>query len=349
MVKIPLRRDFLLASSYIFCVLLLLVGPLIAFGQSATGLSVVTPRMRVIVDNDLSGDPDGLFQLAHLLMSPSVEIRGIIGSHLKVGDGFDPSKTQADNAAKKARELLQVMDIKRTIPVFAGSNTAMINDSTPVKNEAVNFIIQEALRADTKLPLYIVCGAGLTEIASAVLTNPAITDKLTLIWIGGPEYSDLALPPPGYSDPEYNLNIDMSAAKVIFNQSAIPLWQVPRNVYRQCLLPYSQLLVKVKPRGKTGNYLSSVLENLMTRIQRFINIGETYILGDSPLVLLTALQSSFEPDPSSSHYVVRQAPIINRIGAYAVNHKGRAIRVYTHLDTNLMFTDFFAKLELMNP
>jgi len=333
----------------LFALLFFLLKSGLSISQPTSSNALVTPRMRVIVDNDLSGDPDGLFQLAHLLLSPSVEIRAIIGSHLKVGDGFDPSKAQADNAAKKAREILQVMGIKSTIPVFAGSNTAMLNDSTPVKNEAVNFIIQEALRTDTKLPLYVVCGAGLTEIASAVLTNPQITGKITLIWIGGPEYTDLALPPPGYSNPEYNLNIDISAARVIFNQSTIPLWQVPRNAYRQCLISYSQLLVKVKPRGKVGTYLSGTLETLMTRIQRFINIGETYILGDSPLVLLTALQSSFEPDPSSSDYVIKQAPAINRVGSYEHNHKGRSIRVYTYLDTSLMFNDFFAKLELMNP
>lgn len=333
----------------LFTLLLFLLKPAPSISQPTGSNALVTPRMRVIVDNDFSGDPDGLFQLAHLLLSPSVDIRAIIGSHLKVGDGFDPSKTQADNAAKKAREVLQVMGIKSTIPVFAGSNTAMPNDSTPVKDEAINFIIQEALRTDTKLPLYVVCGAGLTEIASAVLTNPQIAGKITLVWIGGPEYTDLALPPPGYSNPEYNLNIDISAARVIFNQSTIALWQVPRNVYRQCLLSYSQLLTKVKPRGKTGAYLSGTLETLMARIQRFINIGETYILGDSPLVLLTALQSSFEPDPSSSDYAIKQAPLINRAGAYEHNHKGRSIRVYTHIDTNLMFNDFFAKLELMNP
>ncbi|WP_420147969.1 nucleoside hydrolase [Spirosoma sp.] len=328
--------------------LLSLITSFTSFGQSK-GLAGVEPRMRVIVDNDFSGDPDGLFQLAHLLMSPSVEIRAIIGSHLRVKDGFDPSATQADNAAKKAREVLQTMNLTKTIPVFAGSNVAMVNDSTPVKNEAVNFIIQEALRTDTKLPLYVVCGAGLTEIASAALSNPQIADKLTLIWIGGPEYNELALPPPGYSEIEYNLNIDQAAARVVFNRSALRLWQVPRNVYRQCLLSYAQLLTKVKPRGKTGAYLSGTLETLMTRIQKFINIGETYVLGDSPLVLLTALQSSFEPDPSSSQYVVRQAPRINQAGTYAHNHAGRPIRVYTQLDVNLMFADFFAKLELMNP
>lgn len=309
----------------------------------------MTPRMRVIVDNDFSGDPDGLFQLAHLLLSPSVEIRAIIGSHLKANDGFDNSKTQAENAAKKAKELVAVMGITKNIPIIAGSNTAMQNDSTPVKSEAVNSIIKEALRTDTKLPLYILCGAGLTEVASAVLTEPQIRDKCTLLWIGGPEYIDLAIPPPNYSTPEYNLNIDIAAARAIFNRSAIPLWQMPRNIYRQALLSYAQLLVKIKPQGKVGSYLSNVLEDLMTRLQKYgLNIGETYILGDSPLVLLTALQSSFEADPSSSDYVIKMAPLINTYGAYEFNHNGRNIRVYTKLDTRLLFDDFFAKLELAN-
>ncbi|MEA5258654.1 nucleoside hydrolase [Arcicella aquatica] len=339
----------MLKKHMLLLLMLVLIGPVTLFSQNISNNNTVIPRMRVIVDNDFSGDPDGLFQLAHLLLSPSVEIRGIIGSHLSVNDGFDPSKTQADNAANKAKELLQVMAIKNNIPVFAGSNTAMVNDSTPVKSEAVNFIIQEALRTDTKLPLYVLCGAGLTEIASAVLTNPQIANKLTLIWIGGPEYNDLALPPPNFSTPEYNLKIDISAGAVVFNKSNIALWQIPRNAYRQCIVSYSQLLVKVKPTGKVGNYLTTVLENLMKRIQPYYNLGETYVLGDSPLVLLTALQSSFEADPSSSSYVVKLAPKINKFGAYEYNHKGRPIRVYNHLDTHLMFEDFFAKLALMNP
>ena len=233
--------------------------------------------------------------------------------------------------------------------MLAGSNTGMLNDSTPVKSEAVNFIIKEALRTDTKLPLYILSGPGLTEIASAVLTEPQIADKLTLVWIGGPEYNDLALPPPNYSSPEYNLNIDIPAARVIFNKSEIPLWQVPRNAYRQTLLPYSQLQLKVKPKGNVGSYLTNAIESLMIRLEEYgLNIGETYVMGDSPLVLLTALQTSFEADPSSSDYVIKMAPRINEQGAYEFNHQGRNIRVYTDLDVSMMFEDFFAKLELMN-
>jgi inosine-uridine nucleoside N-ribohydrolase len=330
------------------CLAFLLVACTItAFSQQVASKPTVTPRMRIIIDNDFSGDPDGLFALAHLLLSPSVEIRAIIGSHLRVGDGFDNSKTQAQNAANKAKELLQVLNVKATIPILTGSNTAMINDSTPVKNEAVNFIIQEALRTDTKLPLYILCGAGLTETASAILTNSQIANKLTLVWIGGPEYPDLAVPPPNYSNPEYNLNIDIPAARAVFNRSSVSIWQIPRNAYRQAIFSYAQLLVGVKPQGKAGAYLTDALETLMRRIQPYVNIGETYILGDSPLVLLTALQSSFEADPSSSEYALKQSPLITERGDYAHNHKGRFIRVYTRLDTHLMFSDFVAKLSLL--
>ncbi|WP_184544241.1 nucleoside hydrolase [Mucilaginibacter sp. FT3.2] len=330
-------------------VLLLLVFtiPCVVFAQIAGGSKAVSPRMRVIIDNDFSGDPDGLFALAHLLLSPSVDVRGIIGSHLKVGDGFDHSQTQADNAAKKATELLTLLKMNGQIPVVAGSNTGMLNDSTAVKSAGVDMIIKEALRADVKTPLYILCGAGLTEIASAALTEPKIAGKLTLVWIGGAEYTDLALPPPNYSNPEYNLNIDIAAARAVFNHSQLKLWQVPRNAYRQALLPYSQLQTRVKPYGEIGKYLNTVLENLMTRLQQYhLNIGETYILGDSPLVLLTALQSSFEADPSSSEYVLKNCPRINAQGAYEYNADGRNIRVYQRLDINLMFNDFFAKLEL---
>ncbi len=146
-----------------------------------------------------------------------------------------------------------------------------------------------------------------------------------------------------------NLGIDINAAQIIFNKSEMPVWQVPRNCYRKVLLPYSSLLLKVKNEGKIGSYLANSLENIMKRILKFnINIGETYILGDSPLVLLTALQSSFEADPSSSQYSLRPAPLINDQGLYELNTSGRNIRVYKELDVHLLFDDLFSKLILFN-
>ena len=303
--------------------------------------SLVKPRMRVIIDNDFGGDPDGLFELVHHLLSPSVEIRAIIGSHLRPGDGFDRSKETATHAKQKIEEVLGIMNMSGKYPVYQGSNDPLENDSIPQQSAAAKAIIKEAMRDDTKLPLYVVCGAGLTDLASAYLLEPKIASRLVLIWIGGPEYTDLAPPPPGYTSLEYNLGIDIKAGQVIFNKSAIPVWQVPRSSYRQVIMPYSSLLLKVKTQGKIGEYLTAALERVMKMGVKYnFNLGEIYIVGDSPLVLLTALQSSFEPDPSSSKYVLRPSPLINSQGLYEVNNSGRNIRVYTQLDVHLLLDDF---------
>ena len=301
----------------------------------------IAKRARVIIDNDFGGDPDGLFQLAHHLLSPSVEVRGIIGSHHHPG-GFYGYPGTADHAVAMANQLLGTMNLAGKIPVLKGANEPLAASNTPVPNDAVKFIVQEALREDTKTPLYLVCGAGLTDAASAWLTEPKIAGKLRLIWIGGPEYPGTP-PPPGAARVEYNLSIDRIAAQVIFNQSDLPLWQVPRSTYRQALVSHAELKHRMNPeQNALSRFLLGRLEDLMTRAQG--SLGEAYVLGDSPLVLLTALQSSWEVDPSSSSYAEVKAPRIDDTGQYADHPGGRKIRAYTAIDNRLMFEDFYAEV-----
>ena len=305
----------------------------------------VQPRMRVIIDNDFSGDPDGLFQLAHHVLSPSVDIRAIIGSH--VTQGFTDAPQTATEACRKVNELLDCMGLNGKFKVLEGSNTPMDTMTVPKVSEGARFIVEEAMRTDTKQPLYVVCGASLTTIASAYLMNPEIANRLTLVWIGGQEYEGLAVPPPGYSVPEYNLDLCIPAAQTIFNLSNMPIWQVPRDVYRQCIYSMAELLLEVDPLGKTGHYLTTSLTELMKRLGNYgFGMGEVYVLGDSPLVLLTALQTGFEADPASSKYVMKQAPKIAADGTYRWDPNGRPIRVYTYADVRLMFEDMVAKLKL---
>lgn len=308
--------------------------------------SLVTPRARVIIDNDFSGDPDDLFQTAHHLLCPAVEIPFIVASHLSVGDPWDPTTTQATNATNKVNELLGVMGLAGKVKVVTGSELAIIDTTTPQRTAAAEAIVAEAMR-DDKRQLYYAAGAGLTDLASAWLMEPRIAERLTLVWIGGHEYPDLALPPPGSTGPEYNLRIDIPAGQVVFNDSAIPIWQVPRNVYRQMLFTHAEMQTQIRPLGQLGAYLTDSIERVMQWTgQVGYNIGDTYALGDSPLVTLTALQSSFEADPSSSSYVTRPAPRLDAEGRYVPRPDGRPIRVYTQIDTRLTFGDMIARLRL---
>ena len=304
---------------------------------------VIVTRTRVIIDNDFGGDPDGLFALAHHLLSPSVEIKAIIGSKQYDG-GFYGYPGSATHASKMAKELLVAMKLEKKYNVLEGSNSGLKDTLTPAVSEGAKAIVYEAMKED-KGPLYIVCGAGLTNIASAFLMEPRIAKRIILVWIGGTEYEGLAIPPPGADKKwEYNTGIDVKAVQVIFNQSNIPIWQIPRNAYRQCLTSYAELKNKLKLAGKTGSYLLGRLEDLMKRADK--KLGEAYVLGDSPLVLLTALQSSWEVDPSSSEYVLKECPRVNEKGVFETKGVGRKIRVYDYIDTRLMFEDFFAKLSL---
>lgn len=246
---------------------ILFIIPLMA---SATSPSVefcnrFTPRMRVIIDNDFSGDPDGLFQLVHHILSPSIEVRGIIGSHLDEKSGFDDSDDTAQSACDKANEVLSLLSVDSVIPVVKGASHAMINQYTPIDSEGARLIISEAMRTDASTPLYVVCGAGLTNIVSALLLQPEVANRLTLIWIGGQEYQNTAPMPPGGTEVEYNLALSIPGAQTVFNKTSVPIWQVPRNAYRQCIIPMSYLTTELSHCGRVGKYLLDSLYSIMKK------------------------------------------------------------------------------------
>jgi hypothetical protein len=306
---------------------------------------VPRPHARVVVDNDFSGDPDDLYQLVHHLLSPGVDIRAVIASHLAVGDPFDPSTTQAANAERVVHDLFDRIGLLSHEVVHRGAETALVDARTPHDTPAARAIIAEARRADAHGPLYVVAGGGLTDLASAYLLDPGIADLLTLVWIGGREHEGLAVPPPGADPIEYNLNIDLVAGQVVF-ASGIPIWQVPRDVYRQCLVSEAEIRARVARAGAVGAHLAQALHTVIDMVGGHQGgATETYALGDSPLVLLTALQSLFQADSASSAHVEIPTPHLDDQGGYVAAPGARPMRVYTRVDTRLMFEDLFLKLD----
>lgn len=306
----------------------------------------VKTRYRVLIDNDFGGDPDGLFQLAHHLLSPSVEISGIIVSHLRKSDEWAMNNDGIDKGHALVHEILQLTD-RTDIKVMRGASNPMEDVNSPVLSEGVDFILEE-VRKKSELPLFIVCGGSLTQVASAYLKSPEEFLKTTIIWIGGAEHDGIGIPTPEAPQLEYNTHEDLFAAQVVFNLSKLNLWQVPRNTYRQALLSFAELESKLQLNGKLGQYLfQKFAETINWWDDKGRLLGETYCMGDSPLVLLTALHTTFEPDTGSSTYKEINCPELLISGAYKSRQSGRKIRVYENLDNRLMFEDFFCKLTLL--
>ena len=308
-------------------------------------------RMRVIIDNDYSGDPDGMFQLAHHLLSPSVNIVGIIGGHvdaIEEREKFNEGQNSADAATASAKKLMSILGQQDRCPVVSGASHGMISPTEPLDSEGAQLIIREALRSDTDQPLYICCGGGLTNIASALLLRPEIAQRMTVIWIGGPEYADLSSRYTQFTTLEPNVNIDPVSARAFFNETEAQVIQVPRNMYRKCLYPVSKAMHDLRPLGNLGLYLTDRMKDAMDGWNSMFGpcIGESYILGDSPLVLLTALMIDVFADGCTM--VDHKAPYVTPDFTFVDNPEGRNIKVCTWLNLEMMFTDMQCKFEMWN-
>ena len=223
----------------------------------------------------------------------------------------------------------------------------MVSTVEPAPSPASDALISEAMRDDAELPLFVVCGGGLTTIASAWLAEPRIAERLTIVWNGGHPY-DLpaeALP----EDPRYretNVMTDVAAAQVIFNESPIPLWQIPQDVFTNVVISRSEALVRMRPYGPLGAHLVDMIGRRVDAWSQGLRMGETYSLGDCPLVLVTALGGAYDPEPGSSRWMERPRPHVLDNGLYEEVPGAPPIRVFTDLDVRLLLEDLYAKLEL---
>lgn len=308
------------------------------------GGTQVDRRSKVIVDNDLCGDPDGLFALAQQVLCENINLRGIVGAHLGGGNGSMVRGDQAATSVQKAQDMLKVIGMEGKFTVVPGSPSKMTAPDKPADSEGARLIIAEARQCSPDNPLFVCMGGPLTDVSSALLLAPDIAPNIIVIWIGGQEYPfGHQQPWGGISEVEYNLNLDIAAARYLFNDSEVRLWQVPRDAYRSCLYSFASAERCIRPAGALGEWL---MESLAT--WRRFSQREAYCLGDSPLVLLSSLQTFFEPDTASSDFSDVQLPYITEEGKYDFSRPGRKVRVYVRLDTALMFKDMEDRIALFH-
>jgi len=282
---------------------------------------------RVIIDNDFAGDPDGLVALAHQLLSPKTRTVLLTSTTLDPKLAIGERSDRAAAGRDLALELIRRLGVADPPPVIAGPEIDEPANTQP--SDAARAIVAEALR-DDPLPLYFTCGGPLTNLAAALRLEPTIARRMMVIWIGGGAYPD-----GGW---EYNLATDPEAAREVIENSTVPFWQVPQNTYRQMQVSIAELAADMRPISPFARWLYE----RFTSPPAWANIGGAWPLGDSPLVLLTAISTE------SSRYSDVHARRIERMPAlrYGAEIPTRTIRVYETIDVRLAWADFLAQLRL---
>lgn len=284
--------------------------------------------IRVITDTDAKNEADDPFAIVHALLSPKFDNVGLVAAHF----GVDRVPDSMERSYRELEVLTDKLGFPQEGLLYHGAPHPLPDKHTPVDSEGARLIIREALKDDPR-PLYITFLGPLTDMASALLMEPRIASRVTVVWIGGGRYPEGGV--------EFNLGNDVDAANVVFSSQA-QVWQVPKNVYEMMSVSMAELAYKVRPCGEIGAYLCDQLEahaHEPIPRQSAFRSGETWVLGDNPSVGLLLYEHRFEFD-----WV--PAPMITRDMAYVHTGLNRPIRVYRRVDSRLILEDLFAKLAL---
>ncbi|WP_109210125.1 MULTISPECIES: nucleoside hydrolase [Microbacterium] len=281
---------------------------------------------RVIIDSDVKNEADDQFAVVHALLSPSLDIRGIIPAHFGAGRSARSMLDSRD----ELDHLISLMGGSE-VPIANGAAEGLPDEATPIDSPGARLIIEEARRTDDG-PLFIAFLGPLTDMASALLLAPDIADTdTTVIWIGGPPYGDREW---RGTWPEFNLRNDIHAANVVFG-SGIDIWQVPSDIYRLVSVGYTELRRRVEPCGELGRYLAQTVVDFNTA-HHTVPV-ESRSLGDSPAIALML-------DPWCASFR-RQSPVSFTADGHCVPaERGGDVLVVEQIDVRFFLEDMFAKL-----
>lgn len=194
-------------------------------------LTLPEGRIDMVLDTDTYNEVDDQFALAYALLSPErLNVQAVYAAPFHNSRSTGP----ADGMQRSYDEILRFLG-KMNIPadglVYKGSEAYLPDGSTPVDSPAARDLVARAMaRPDGDL-LYVVAIGAITNVASALLMEPAIAQKIAIVWLGGHPTS---FP---YAQ-EFNLSQDVPAARVVFDSGA-PVTLVP------CLGVASHLLTTV--------------------------------------------------------------------------------------------------------
>lgn len=284
-------------------------------------------QRRLIVNTDAKNEADDQYAIVHALLSPSLDVRGLIAAHFGTRRG--------DRSMLESREeidlLLDLMG-RDDVTVANGAVAAIPDEQTPADSEGARLIIAESLLATPDDPLYVAFLGPLTDMASAILLDPDLVHRpVVVIWIGGSGYDGITH--EGRMPIEFNLSNDIASANVTYD-SGITIWQVPSNVYSQVSVGYAELDARVAPHGELGAYLVRQLKEFN---EEYVPSAiESRSLGDSPAIGLALY-------PRGGTFRMRPSARFDADGQY-VPGAGHPVKVAEAVDVRFLLEDLFHKL-----
>jgi inosine-uridine nucleoside N-ribohydrolase len=221
-------------------------------------------RVRVVIDTDAANEIDDQFALAWALGEPDrlrVEAvyaapfsfahrRAALGARtLRDPRPFDPPGVGMQRSLEEIERVFGHCGVSSAGRIFAGATDYLRSADTPLDCAAARDLIARARATPADERLYVLALGCVTNIASALLLDPAIAERIVVVWTSG--YPSHA-PHPNHS---LNLEQDLHATRHLLD-CGVPLVYLPGfHVGAQLRLSLPEVEQWVRGCGAIGNYL----------------------------------------------------------------------------------------------
>lgn len=183
-------------------------------------LEVPAENIDVVLDTDAYNEIDDQFAISYLLRSND-KLHTVA---IYAAPFFNERSTgPKDGMEKSYHEILKLLDLagetEKQSLVFKGSERYLPSETEPILSPAAEDLCRRAQAYTSEHPLYVAAIGAITNIASALLIDPSIAEKIVVVWLGGHSHH---MPPAK----EFNMHQDVAAARVVMG-CGVPFVQLP--------------------------------------------------------------------------------------------------------------------------
>ncbi len=281
-------------------------------------------KLHMVLDTDTYNEVDDQFALTYALKSSDrLSVEAVYAAPFY----NDRSNGPKDGMEKSYDEILNVMlklGIKKTDGfVFKGADRYLGSRETPVDTPAARDIIKRAMSSDETL--YVVAIGAITNVASALLLEPKIADKIVIVWLGGHSFN--------WPDTrEFNLRQDVEAARVVFDSKAPVILLPCMGVVSALTTTLPELKENIYGKTDIGTYLTDIVKDCGEGRKVF-----SRVIWDVSAVAYLINDGWFNS-------TLEHSPMISEDCKWCFDHSRHFIRYIYNVDRDAIFTDLFDKL-----
>ena len=299
--------------------------------QKEKMLNRVHGRIDMVLDTDTFNEVDDQYALSYILHAlDKLNLLAIYAAPF----ANKKAETPAIGMEKSYQEILHILALNGRSDlesiVYRGSKTYLPDENTPVISPAALDLVERSQGYSADNPLYVGALGAITNVASAILLDPTILDRIVIVWLGGNsnEWHD-------YN--EFNLMQDVAAARIVLGCNGAVV-QVPAyGVASALTTPMQECEYWLRGKGELCDYLlditlNEMAEKLATKVgsRKIWDISVVaYLLDGEGHIARDRFMPAPEPQYDHSFTISADRPLIRQV---------------YYLDRDIIFRDLFRRL-----